>query len=228
VTKAQKLLLLASAASIILWAVPVARYLTIPLTYLNTHFHELAHALMAIATGGIADYIHVYADGSGVTPVAGGSIFLIASAGYPGTALLGAALILAGRTEKSAQTALKALSIVLGLSLLLFIRGDVVGVISAILWIPALWFLALKTKGDTLKVVTQFLGVQMSLTAFQALLILLNISATTDTHSDAQILQQTTFIPDIVWATLWTVFSLIAVGISLKTAWSPVRTSRER
>ena len=36
---------------------------------------------------GLDDVVEVLADGSGVTPVAGGSLLLIASAGYTGTAL---------------------------------------------------------------------------------------------------------------------------------------------
>ncbi|MFM9872282.1 MAG: M50 family metallopeptidase [Fimbriimonadaceae bacterium] len=222
-TKSQKLLLTAAVLSIALWGIPIARYLILPLEYLNTHFHELAHAIMALATGGQPDYIIVNADGSGSTPVSGGSIFLIASAGYPGTAILGSLLILAGRTTKNAQSILKTLAIILALSLLLLIRGDIVGVISALIWIPALWFASIKLKAENLQLATQFLGVQMCLTSFHSFLLLLNSSLLTNSHSDAYILQERTFIPDYIWAAGWTLFSLIIVIMSLKIAWSPVR-----
>jgi len=222
-TKSQKLLLTAATLSVALWAIPIARYLILPLDYLNTHFHELAHAIMAIITGGEPDYIHVYADGSGVTPVMGGNVFLVASAGYPGTAILGASLIIAGKTPENSSKLLKTLAITLLISLITLIRGDIVGIISAMVWIPTLWLLSLKLKGENLQFASQVLGVQMCFTAFQALLTLLSISATSNIPTDAQILQQTTWIPDIVWASLWTLFSLIIVIFSLKTVWSPVR-----
>jgi hypothetical protein len=222
-TKPQKLLLAAATLSIALWAIPIARYIILPLDYLNTHFHELSHAIMALVTGGQPQQINVFADGSGVTNFTGGSIFLTASAGYPGTAILGAILILAGRTPDSAKRTLKILSVILAASLTLLIRGDLVGIISAVFWIPALWFASLKLKSENLQFATQFLGVQMCLTAFHSLITLVTISATSDMPTDAQILQQTTWIPSIVWAVAWTVFSLIIVIISLKNAWSPVR-----
>lgn len=222
-TKPQKLLLLAASLSIAVWAIPVARYLILPLAYLNTHFHELFHALAALATGGMPGYILVHADGSGLTPVVGGSALLVASAGYPGTAILGCILILTGRKPETATKALQVLSILLGFSLLTLVRGDIIGILSAILWIPALWFAATKLKADNLTVFTQFLGVQLCLTAIQSLFTLLNISAATDTHSDARILQELTLIPDVAWAALWTGFSLFLIFLSLKRAWRPVR-----
>ncbi len=221
-TKSQKLLLLASVISIALWAIPVARYAILPLNYLNTHFHELAHAIMTILTGGTPQEIKVFADGSGVTHSLGGSIFLVASAGYPGTAILGSLLILAGRKTESAQRILKLLSIILALSLILLIRGDIVGLISAILWIPTLWIAAVKLKDDNLQFATQFLGVQMCLTAFQSLISLVSITATSDFATDAQTLQDITWIPSLIWSVGWTLFSLIIVIFSLKNAWSPV------
>lgn len=219
-TKSQKLLLLASAVSILLWAAPYLRIAILPLIYLNTHFHELAHALAALGSGGIPERILVFADGSGVTPILGGNEILVGSAGYMGTAIIGSLLILNGRTEKKARTALKTLSIMLGLSLLMLVRGDIAGVISALFWIPTLWLLATNLKGDNIKFAVKFLGIQMSLTAFQAVFTLFEITAATDTHSDALILQQATYISDVVWAFAWVLFSLILTALTLRKSWS--------
>lgn len=218
-TKPQKLLLLAAVASIALWAIPVARYLILPLNYLNTHFHELAHAIMALATGGMPSYIHVYADGSGVTPVSGGNILLVASAGYPGTAILGSLLILAGRKPESAAKALKALSIILGISLILLIRGDLIGILSAFILIPTLWLLAIKLKKENLQFASQFVGLQMCLTSAQSFLNLFQISISNSTPTDASILQDIYIIPSIAWVTGWIIFSLICTYTSLRIAW---------
>lgn len=195
------------------------RIAILPLIYLNTHFHELAHALAALASGGIPERILVFADGSGVTPILGGNAILVGSAGYMGTAILGSILILSGRAEKKARTALKTLSILLGLSLVLLVRGDIAGVLSALFWIPALWLLAANLKGDNIKFAVKFLGIQMSLTAFQAVLTLFEITATTDAHSDALIMQQATYIPDVAWAFAWVVFAILLTGYSLRIVW---------
>lgn len=173
-----------------------------------------------MASGGIPERILVFADGSGVTPILGGNAILVGSAGYMGTAILGSILILNGRTEKKARTALKTLSILLGLSLILLVRGDIAGVLSALFWIPALWLLATNLKGDNIKFAVKFLGIQMSLTAFQAVLTLFEIAAATDTHSDALIMQQATYIPDVVWAFGWVLFSLVLTVLTLRKSWS--------
>lgn len=205
---------------------PYLRLAILPLIYLNTHFHELAHALAALATGGMPERIFVFGDGSGVTPVNGGNLILVASAGYLGTTILGALLILAGRTPEKAKFAIKALSVLLAISTVLFVRGDFAGVASAVFWIPTLWYLASKLKGDNLQFAVQFLGVQMTLTAFQAVLTLFEITAKTDEHSDALLLQQATFIPDVVWAFGWVVLSLILAISALKVSWHSTKQNK--
>lgn len=219
-TKNQKLLLLASVSSIIIWALPGIRFITLPLSYLNTHLHEIAHAIMAFATGGIPQYILVNADGSGLTPVIGGNILLTASAGYPGTAIIGATLIMGAKKADTARLALKVLAVVLGIFLILLVRGDQIGFISAICWIPLLWYLATKLDPDQVVFAAQFLGIQLCLTAFQSLINLLGITANTNDHSDALILQQTTGIPDFFWATIWCLISAFAVIGGLRYAWN--------
>ena len=58
-------LLGASLASVALWATPLLRPFALPLIYLNTHIHELCHAVTTIATGGAVENIIVLGDGSG-------------------------------------------------------------------------------------------------------------------------------------------------------------------
>ena len=62
-------LLSAGGACLVAWVVPVLGYLMLPIEYLNTHIHELFHAIAAVGTGGRADKILVFPDASGVTPV---------------------------------------------------------------------------------------------------------------------------------------------------------------
>lgn len=219
----QKLLITAAVLTVGLWVVPFLRPLILPLVYFNTHIHELAHALAALATGGQVEYIHVYADGSGATPVRGGAILFVASAGYVGAAVVGGLMILGSRTEDSARRTLWTAFAFMLLSILLFVRFDTVGILSGILWTGALCLAARFLKKDAVILLTQFLGLSLALTSLQSVLILLNLTTNPGLHNDAKILQDATFIPGIVWALLWTAISVIAIWTSLKSAWKPAR-----
>jgi len=101
----QSSLLGATALALALQWVPILRPLSLPFIYLNTHLHELMHAIATVLTGGMAGRIEVYADGSGVTLSAGGFMPIIASAGYMGSMLAGTGLLMASRTPESARKA---------------------------------------------------------------------------------------------------------------------------
>ena len=225
----QSALLAAAGASILLWAIPGAQWAMLPLTYLNTHVHELCHALATQATGGHVEMIKVFANGSGVTPVLGGSIFVLAASGYLGATLVGTWLILASRSEAGARNALYALAGALVFSMVVWVRGDAVGVASGIFWIAAILGVARYARGATLLFLAQFVGVQQGLNSIGSVYDLLKISLATDAHSDARIMQVTTGVPASVWAVAWCMISLSLLTLGLRKAWSQsprVRTSR--
>jgi hypothetical protein len=215
----QGALLAASLISAVIMGVPLLQQLMIPLLYLNTHIHEVGHAVAALATGGQVSHIEVHATGAGVTPVRGGNILLVASAGYVGSAIAGALMIVYGRTPKGAATVLRVAAVALGVALVLWVRGDAIGVVSAIGWTLLLWLLSARLQGNSLIFAAQFLGLQQCLNALQSVYILLHLSAFTPLHSDAVILAQVTGIPALIWAGAWTLFSLILVVLSLHRAW---------
>ena len=214
-------LLGASMASVTLWAIPFLRPFALPLIYLNTHIHELCHAVTTIATGGAVENIIVLGDGSGSTPVIGGSMFLIASAGYVGSALVGGVLLAFSRTPKQATSMLWLTFGFVLASLVLFVRGDWIGVWSGVFWVLTLALLARELRGPNAVFAAQFLGMQMALTSLQAFLVLLKITSVTETRSDALILQQVTGIPAFTWALGWFVFGLFSIGLALLSAWRP-------
>lgn len=213
-------LALAGLAVAILYLVPYGRLLLLPAIYLNTHLHELAHALSAIVTGGTALRIVVAGDGSGYCVTGGGVGPVIASAGYIGASLLGTAIVLVARSETAARTVLYALSVTLAASMLLLVRGDSVGLLSGAFWIVALAFAARRLRGDLLLAFVQFIGLVQGLQALTSLSDLLRISATAQANSDAQIMAEMTLLPAVFWASLWAIFS---IGV---TGWALVRASR--
>lgn len=79
-----------------LWQTPVV----LPLKILVVFLHEVSHGAAAFLTGGQIESISVNAEQGGLTTTRGGSRFLILSAGYLGSLLLGLlVLVLALRTH---------------------------------------------------------------------------------------------------------------------------------
>jgi hypothetical protein len=214
-------LLIAGLLTIAGMLIPMLHRVLLPVQYLNTHLHELSHALVAQFTGAEVDEIRVNADGSGVTPVRGGNMLFIASAGYLGSSVFGALMIYFGRTEKTARLTLISLVALLCMSMVVWVRGDAVGEVSGIGWIVLLVGAALLLKRNGLVFFCQFLGLQQCLSSVQSMFELVKISSVMEVHSDATILQTDTGIPAIVWAMTWSVLSLVLVIWTLKVSWQP-------
>jgi hypothetical protein len=207
----QAALLGAFATAIVAECVPgISRWL-LPVVWLNTHIHEFCHAIVAMTCGGEVDKIIVHADGNGVTLIGGGNWILQGSAGYVGASIVGALLMYFSRTPRAAANALRVLAGVLTFSMIVFVRGDAVGVASGIGWIAALFALSYFVKGNALMFVAQLVGILQCINSIQAIYILLQISAFNEGQSDASILASATHIPAMAWALSWCAFSLIAM-----------------
>lgn len=215
----QKLLLLAAALSLLAWSFVEVRWAVIPLVFLNTHIHEMLHALAAVATGGETRFIQVFANGGGVTATAGGSPLVVSSAGYVGASALGGALIYFARDPVRARRTLIVLGSVLGVGMLLWLRGDGVGWATGAGWVAACFALARWLKGLAVVFAAQFLGIQQCLTSLQALLVLVNASVAPDQPSDAVNLAKITPIPALGWAIGWGVLSLLILFVAIRAAW---------
>lgn len=225
----QRAILLAGLASVVIWGVPSLRVVMLPLIFLNTHIHEICHALTSLGTGGDVQMIEVFGNGSGVTLTRGGSALLISSAGYLGAALVGFGMVLASRTEAGTQQMLRVLALVLGAAMLLWLRGDGVGITFGVLWLGALVVGAQRLKGPTLLFAGQFLGVQQCLNSVSSVYDLLKITASTGLQSDAKNLEGITAVPAMAWAGLWCAVSVLLLMQGLRLAWvpkPPARSSR--
>ena len=212
-------LLIAGGALAALQLAPYGRMVLLPVFYLNTHLHELCHALATWLTGGEVDRIVVRSDGSGVTLTYGGEAAVIASAGYVGAAALGAAMVLAARTEAGARRTLNLLGGAMVLSLLRLVRGDAVGIISGIVWAALLLVLARRLRGDALTGVVGFLGLAQGLQSLGSLSDLLRISLVGRANSDAQAMAGLTGVPALAWAVAWAGFSVWLTGTAVATAY---------
>jgi hypothetical protein len=215
----RNLLLAAGGLSVVLWAVPVLGLVTLPLIFLNTHLHELCHALAGVLTGGRIGHIVVHSTGGGVTLIAGGIPLIYASAGYVGAAMVGALMIARGSKPSGAKSTLMVLAVLLALGMLLWVRGDLVGILTGGFWVLLLALFSRKLEGPNAVFAAQFLGMQQCLMAVQSLWVLLQVSTVPQVSNDAKNLQEITGLPAVLWAVLWTLIGLMAMGASLRSAW---------
>ncbi len=216
----QRLLVWACVAALALWIVTPLRFLLLPLIYYNTHIHELCHAIATVVTGGQVGFIEVFANGSGLTQTRGGSSFLIASAGYVGSSIVGGILVFGSRTPASAKKMLWVAAAFIAFTMVFFVRGDAVGVFAGIGWFVALGLGAMFLKGDSAVFAAQFLGIQQCLTSAHAFLALIAVTANDLGHSDAANMEQSTHVPALLWSLLWLGFGLFAIGMGIRASWA--------
>lgn len=199
--------------------IPVVDKLFLPLTYLNVICHETCHAIAGLLSGAQVSGITINLDGSGQTGITGGSSWIIGPAGYIGASVIGAIIIWFSRSERGAREVLRALAVLIGFAVVLWMRYDPLGLVAGIAWIAALFAASRYLKGLPLLLTAQFIGLQQCLNSLTAVAFLVNVSADGRTHSDALILQQQTGIPAMAWALGWCLLSFAMVGVTLARAW---------
>jgi hypothetical protein len=162
----------------------------------------------------------VQATGGGYAVTQGGNPFLIASAGYTGSAIVGGLIIWLSRTEKGARYALWGLAGLLMFGSVLYLRGDLIGILSGVFWIGFIGLLAAKLSRDYVIFAAQFLGAIQCLAAISAVRDLIWINANTfETRNDAVAVAQMAPFGPMFWAVLWLVFAVVVVLLSLRSAW---------
>ncbi len=209
-------LLGASALTVVLSFVPLARLVVYPIRLFVTFIHEGGHALAAMLTLGQVERLHVFLDASGETLTRGGLQIAIASAGYLTSTVFGTALLILGSQVNRAKAALTAIA---GMILLLtaFLAGDWVTWMMGIVLAFGLVGFAIIANPRVAHFFLSFLAVQCVLNAFLDLRTLFFISTTTDLQSDAATMQQLTLIPAAFWAVFWLALSAIALIVALRS-----------
>lgn len=214
-TPATNAFLIAVAASIVLPFIPIVRGILLPFDYLNTHLHELFHALAAVLTGGSVDKIVVFRNAEGVTTTLGGFVPLIYSAGYVGASLFGAFMVRSAVNDKAARKWCQILGVVILLANLVWVRGDVIGWPIGLFWGVFLLVLAARLQPNEILLVAQFLGVQQCVNSFKSLRDLLILTGSRAENTDAAMLAKATGIPAAGWAALWTLLGLYGVVMAV-------------
>jgi len=111
---------------VILFAVSVYfwdGWVVYPIKLLTVLFHELSHGLAAIATGGKIIKIVLTSDEGGLCTTVGGNYFIVLCAGYLGSLLWGAGILLIAAKTRYDRGAVQFLGALLILTTILWIRS---------------------------------------------------------------------------------------------------------
>lgn len=203
--------LLVAVAAYALWWTPVVW----PLKVFVVFLHELSHGLAAVATGGSIVRIELSAAEGGLCVTSGGWRFVVLSAGYLGSLLWGALLLVVAVRSRRDRAIVAAIGLVLLVVTLVWVRslfGFVWGLASG----AALLLVARYLPDAASDLVLKTLGVVSVLYAVWDIssdTIVRNIPA-----SDANALGRLTGIPGVVWGVLWIGLSVVVVLASLRAA----------
>jgi hypothetical protein len=223
-------------ASLLLWNLPVGGVLLYPFKLLATWLHETSHGLAMIVTGVGFNHMHIYRDTSGLaygTSEAGPvGAAIIAAAGYMGTPLWGAVLLVVTPNARLARWALLLLA-----TLLLFTAFAVIGMpdddpfgpwaigamgaVCAVagLLVPGRWRLA----------IAHFVAAQSCVNAILDIRVLLRpsqvvggrIAGASDAHNMAEATFGTTATWAVwTWAIIWLLWSLAVLYAALRLSGS--------
>jgi hypothetical protein len=148
-----KFLLLATFITVALWFIPYADILTYPFRLFVTYVHETSHALMAELTFGSVKGMVIHPDASGETYTLGGINFLISSAGYLGSTIFGALLLLLCHRGEIAKKILVAIALGMMTVTLFFVGfGYVPFILSLLLCAIGLFWYAKPNLPNNVKV----------------------------------------------------------------------------
>jgi hypothetical protein len=229
-------LAIALLASLLLWNLPFGGVLLYPFKLLATWLHELSHGLAMTITGTGFDRVVIYRDTSGLAyaqsgagPFAAG---FIAAAGYMGTPLWGAALLVITPAARSARIALLVLGGLLALSAVTVVAAPpndsfgpwAIGAIGG-----AFAIAAVALPGRWRVAVAHFVAAQACVNALLDIRVLLRpaqvVNGLEAGASDAHTMAATTFGTTELWAVwfwavVWLVWSLVILYIALRVSGS--------
>lgn len=203
----------AAVAAIVLalWHTP----LVYPLKIFVVLLHELSHGLAAVATGGSIERIELSAAEGGLCVTRGGSRFLTLSAGYLGSLLSGALILVVGARSRHDRALVAGLGLVtLGVTLL-YVRtsfgllyGLLAGaaLLAAAAWLPA-------AVSDAVLCVVGIVSCLYAVEDIASDLLFRDIPG-----SDANALAALTGIPGVVWGAFWAALAIAVAGVAVKVA----------
>ena len=238
-------LALAMIASLLLWNLPFGGYLLYPFKILATWLHEMSHGLVMITTGAELDRVVIYRDTSGLSyavwAISAPGTAAIAAAGYMGTALWGAVLLVATPTAKAARIALLVIAVLmLATAIFAIVPTPEDGhfgqwAVAAIAGGLAVCAIALPPRARVFG--AHFIAAQACINALLDIRVLLRpmqaVNGVLSQTSDATAMADNTFgvrtAPAVwFWAIVWLAWSLVVLFVALRISGSRERRSAAR
>jgi len=234
-------LALALLASLLLWNLPFGGVLLYPFKLLATWIHELSHGIAMIGAGVGLDRLDLFRDTSGMAHARGSAGpfggAVIAAAGYMGTPLWGAALLVIASTARAARRALLVLAVMLVVTSI-FVVGNAFGQYAMAATGVAVALAAVLAPPRGRLAFAHFLAAQACINALLDIRVLLRPTRFVDgvslDESDASHMAQVTFGTTAdwavwTWAAIWLVWSLLVLYAAIRiNVWRVARTGAPR
>lgn len=199
-------------------------FVVTPLKIFVVLLHEISHGLAAVFTGGKIVKIEINAQQGGVCTSAGGIRFIVTSAGYLGSMLWGALiLVVASRTKRQ-----RWVSVGIGIFILamtLFYVRSWFGFGFALLASAFLLLVGFKLSDLVNRFVLQVIGVTSCL--YAVLDIIDDVLERPGIGSDADALADMTLIPSVVWGVIWIAISVVVTTVCLLIATQKTEEANE-
>lgn len=192
-----------------LWQTPVV----LPLKILVVFLHELSHGLAAVMTGGKIEGMSLSVNQGGHAVTRGGNGFLILSAGYVGSLLLGAGLLLAALRTDADRIILGLLGVVMLGVTVLYMR-DMFPVVFCTVSGMALLAIALYLPHDYNDMTLRIIGLTSAI--YVPYDIFDDTIRRSGMRSDAFMLAEKYGGTATLWGGLWLVLSLIVIFVCLR------------
>lgn len=189
-------------------------FVSIPLNWLESYFHEVSHGIGALMTGGNIIRIQLFADGAGLCTTRGGSAFIISFLGYAGASFWGWGIYrVASFHQRAAQVFSGVILLLLASSLVFWVRDLLTLFILIILAIMFLF--TIKTRQlKTLQLLMKFFGLSILLNSLFSPTYLFDGRDL----GDGAALAELTFIPEFIWVGIWFTLALVALYLLAKTS----------
>lgn len=207
-------LILVTSAIFLLWNTPVV----LPLKILVIYFHEIAHGLAAVLTGGAVVEISVSILQGGHAITRGGNRFVILSSGYLGSLLLGMALLLIAVRTRWDRIALGVVGLTMLLVTALYIREVfpfVFCLVTGLAMVAVARYLSRPINDLVLRIIGLTSLIYAPYDIFD------DTIARSEIRSDAFMLAEEFGGSTVLWGGLWLVLSLAAILLCLRYGFGP-------
>ncbi|MEB3198254.1 MAG: M50 family metallopeptidase [Candidatus Sericytochromatia bacterium] len=185
-----------------------------------TFIHEACHGLAAVLTGGTLVSLAVEADTSGRALTQGGFRPLILVAGYAGSCVWGAALLLASRLRGAERLVCWSLALFLGGITVFYVRNPF-GFAAGLALAAGFGFVARRGAGWQLSLLLAFLALRSLLASFEDLWTLIR-AAGGPAITDADLMSRELtlgLVPPIIFAGIISAVSVVCGLAVLQLAW---------